>query len=300
MKKGLLLLIIPLITVLAMLQITAKNEEKPVNAEFVQVKRADVHHLVPIYGQLIYQDEEIITAPLPGTAKQVCVEQGQRVADNAALVRLELQAEDKALIAYRQLYDAFNAEKPNWDGQLYSKAVRAKRTCTVRDIYIAEGDNVYAGMPIMRVTSNDQCILCNVTPCDAEKISAGMWAWISSEGEQLCLATVESVGETKVDAYTGTLSQKVVLVPEEKIEMPEYTLLDADVYLAGSDDVTALPLYAVTDRDTVWWVSDGRCTEIPAQIVMSDENNAWVCLPEGLTVAVGEFTEGQYVAEAHS
>ena len=81
MKKSLLLLIIPLITVLTMLQITAKNEEKPVNAEFVQVKRADVHHLVPIYGQLIYQDEEIITAPLPGTAKQVCVEQGQRVAE---------------------------------------------------------------------------------------------------------------------------------------------------------------------------------------------------------------------------
>ena len=57
------------------------------------------------------------------------------------------------------------------------------------------------------------------------------------------------------------------------------------------------PVEAVTERETVWWVSDGRCTEIPAKSVLSDEMNVWVGLPEGLPVAVGEFVEGQRVQE---
>ena len=60
----------------------------------------------------------------------------------------------------------------------------------------------------------------------------------------------------------------------------------------------ALPMEAITDRNTVWWVNKGRCTEIPAEIVLSDEMHAWVNLPEGLLVAIGEFEEGQLVMEA--
>ena len=120
---------------------------------------------------------------------------------------------------------------------------------------------------------------------------------LTVEGEELCIAAVESVGERKADILTGMEIQEIVLIPEKEIEMAEYAAVDADVYLAGSDDVLSLPLRAITERDTVWWVNEERCTEIPAQIVLHDEMRAWVHLPEGMTVAIGEFKEGQRIKE---
>jgi len=90
----------------------------------------------------------------------------------------------------------------------------------------------------------------------------------------------------------------VTLIPEQALSLPAGVQLDADVLLASGEDVPVLPVEAITDRGTVWRVYDGVCTEIPVEIVLSDEMNAWVRLPEGMQAAIGEFTEGQRVTEA--
>ena len=115
--------------------------------------------------------------------------------------------------------------------------------------------------------------------------------------EALGSAEVTQVGDVTADAVTGRMVCRVTLTPEEPLDLPAEAAVEADVLLWGRAGVPVLPVEAVTERGTVWWVCDGRCTEIPAEIVRSDEMRAWVSLPEGLTVAVGEFAQGQRVTE---
>ena len=297
MRKGLWSLIVIVLTVMLLLMMTS-TEESTAEAEFVRVTRADVHKVVPICGQLVYNEERIITAIAPGIASRVCVREGERIAENAAMVRMEKILADGSLTAYAAghmlLPEIAAMEKAD---RIKNSVIRAEKACTIRQVYVNEGDMVTMGTPLLRISSHQQRVLCRVFPTDAQRIEPGMWAWLTTEGEKLCIASVESVGELKVDGLTGMEIQEVLLIPEGEIELAEYAMIDADVYLAGSDDVRSLPLHAITERGTVWWVNDERCTEIPAQIVLHDEMRAWVQLPEGMTVAVGEFEEGQRIRE---
>lgn len=292
------LILIGLTGVLLMLMTGTK--ENVAEAEFVRVERADVHQIIPIYGRLVYAGEQIITASAPGIAARVCVKSGERIGRDAALIRMKTPYVDEVLSVYAAGQDLLNKyDASEAVGQRINTVIRSEEACTVRQVYVKEGDAVTAGMPLLRVSSHLQRVLCKVSPMDAGKIHPGMWAWLTAEGESLCIAAVESVGERTTDVLTGVEVQEVVLIPEKEIEMAEYAEIDADIYLAGSDDVMSLPLHAITERGTVWWVNEERCTEIPAQIVLHDEMRAWVRLPEGMTVAVGEFVEGQRVSEVH-
>lgn len=299
MRKSMWTLAVIVLTAAILLMMTVSSGETVTEAEFVRVERADVHQVVPIYGKLVYEDNLIISAQTPGVAAHVCVNAGERVGAQAALVRMETPYNEGVLSALA----AGQMNVSEMDGeylakQLLESVIRAEQACTVRDIYVEEGAAVTAGMPLLRVSSHMQRIVCSAALQDAEKINPGMWAWLTTEGEELCFATVETVGQKTVDALTGLEVQEIVLIPEKEIELSEFSVVDADIYLAGSDDVLSLPLDSITERGTVWWVNEERCTEIPAQIVLRDEMRAWVQLPEGMTVAVGEFIEGQRVREA--
>lgn len=294
MRKTIWLIVV--IGVTAALLFMTWRKEDIAEAEIVRVERADVNQIVPISGLLVYEDEHIVTADSSGIAEHVYVRAGERIEENAALVRLEVPYMDEVLSAYSGFLND-RLEITQTDNHRLRSAVRTEKACTVRQVYVEEGMLITAGTPLLRVSSHLQRVLCTVSPKDAEKIRPGMWAWLTAEGNPLGTASIESMGERKVDALTGLEVQEVVLIPEKEIELPEYAVLDADVFLAGSDDVLSLPLQAITERGTVWWVNDERCTEIPAQIVLHDEMRAWVQLPEGISVAVGEFKEGQRVKE---
>lgn len=299
MRKRMCTLAVIGTTAVILLMMSVSSGETVTEAEFVRVERADVHQIVPIYGQLVYEDNRIISAQTPGVAAHVCVNAGERVGAQAALVRLETPYNEDMLAALAAGHAVISQIDTEYlTGQQMESVIRAEQPCTIREVYVEDGAVLTAGMPLMRVSSHMQRVVCSTSPQDAEKIEPGMWAWLTKEGEVICFATVDKVGEKKVDALTGLEVQEIVLIPEKEIEMSEYAAVDADIYLAGSDDVMSLPLEAITGRGTVWWVNEERCTEIPAQIVLHDEMRAWVQLPEGMIVAVGEFEEGQRVREA--
>ena len=77
--------------------------------------------------------------------------------------------------------------------------------------------------------------------------------------------------------------------------VPEHERMEVEAQITAEyhAQVTTLPLSAITPDETVWWIADGICTEIPAQIVQTDENSAWVSLPEGISVVNGEFDRCQ-------
>ena len=134
---------------------------------------------------------------------------------------------------------------------------------------------------------------------DAEKLQAGMQARIIWEDEVLTTARVKEIGPAQVSATTGQTVCQVALVPQEKIDLPLGAMLDAESVLYSQENVPVLPLQAITDAETVWWVAENRGYEIPAEMVMADEVNCWVNIPEGITVVCGgeALQEGQRVKE---
>ena len=285
------------------LMTAAALPEEPVQARIVTVARADVRKVAALSGRLGYKDEAYLFAQGGGSVSRVCVEVGDRVAAGEAVVRLNVQSGEELLEAFIAHSSALEEWIPDYD-QVYEAAselavVRAQHDCTVRQLLVDDQAVVAAGTPVARVTSVHQQIVCSAAPADAQKLTPGMWAWLKSDGEELGFGVVTSVGEETADPLTGLRLQSVAIRPEQHIELPEGAAVEVEVFIAGSDDVCALPIEAITSRDTVWWVTDGGiCTEIPAQIVLCDEMHAWVNLPEGISVAVGEFREGQWVREA--
>lgn len=285
----------------AVCMIACTPEDRPVRARIAAVSRKDVHQVVAISGRLAYADEAIVCAPLSGVVERIAVAPGQRVGAGEALIRLESGAQEAVLSALnanasQEAADALGKMRDSIP--LPESVIRAERACTVRQVLIDEASHVLAGSPVLRLSSNTQEIQCTVAAAELAGIQPGKWAWISSDGNALGFARVESIGEMEAEPLSGITCARVRLIPEKHIELPEGAAVDADVFIAGSDDVLALPLEAITPRGTVWWISDGRCTEISAEIVMCDEINAWVSLPEGMQVAIGEFKEGQRIMEA--
>lgn len=238
-----------------------------VPAQIISVQRGDVHQVCYVQGKVAYAEETYICADGSGRISRVCVSAGQRVGEGDALVRLEAIA----------------------DGE--PSVIRAQYPFTVRAVYAAEGASVTDGMCLMRISSNEQVICCDVPAETAERLHVGMWGWVSAAGESLGLAKITRINQASADAAVIAL----VLQPEQRLALPEGAVLDVAIFLAGSDDVLTLPLAAITKRETVWWVHDEICTEIPAEVVLCDENCAWVRLPEGLSIALGEFEEGQRI-----
>lgn len=270
--------------------------DKGVEAPFATVERADVHQVLAIEGRLGYAEQRYIRATNSGVVTQVCVQKGQRVAAGEALFRLD--GAPQAQLASAHAVDMLPEQAVEGLADIKHSVIRSEENCTVREVLVTQDMLITAGMPVAVASSNQQEIVCRVAEKDGEGMIAGMWGWLSSGGEALGTALVETVGECQADAMTGIPCMDITFRPAQHIELPEGAVIDVDVYIAGSDDVPSLPLEAITERDTVWWVSGGRCTEIPARIVMADEIRAWVELPEGINVALGEFVEGQRVREA--
>lgn len=273
----------------------AGGREKAAPVKIVRVQRGDVHQVTALSGIVRYAEEEYVLAPVSGVIAQICTPQGGRAAEGDAIVRIESAAGEDVLSAWAAGAEWLeHAPQPDaaW-------AVRAQRNCNVRQMLVEEGSPVVAGTPLARLTSHQQEIVCVAAQADLAHLQCGMWAELMQEGERLCSAHILSIGELAADPLTGMTSAEVTLIPEQHIDCAEGARVDVDVRLAGSDDVMVLPIEAITSRDTVWWVTDeGRCTEISAGVVMMDELYAWVRLPEGLPVALGEMQEGRLVREA--
>lgn len=268
--------------------------------ETVAVQIGDVAEYAVIPGRLTYQDEQIIAAAAAGRVEQICVSVGDRVAEGEALVRMDAAAYEQAasaLLASGETLPQNDVTAAAVYQALAATVLRAPSDGTVRQVNVRENTAVAAGTPAVVLSSSRQEIICTANAADAERIRAGMWAQVSVDDEAYGLAWVKNVGPVQADAETGRLFCTAELEPEEHIELPAGAAVDVSVYIAGRMSVPVLPVQVITPKETVWWVHDGRCTEIPVEIILSDEMNAWVNLPEGVRVAFGEMKEGQHVAE---
>ena len=298
MSKRLILHLLLLCTLLTLVTRMLKPTAKPTAAKFATVERHHVHQVKAITGELTYIGDQYLLSETPGIVSKVYVTTGQRVAANEALVRIQVPSQTEtlsSLLSNATLTDIQSLS--NISSLSTLSTIRSDKAATVRQVLVQEGTLANMGTPLLRLSSNEQAIRCAIHSIDAQNIIKGQWAWLFTNGEAMGTGTVTSVSSLQINPLTGSTESIVTLSPEQHIDLPEGSKIDVEIYIAGSDNVLTVPVEAITPRGTVWWVNQGRCTEIPAQIVMNDEMYAWVNLPEGLTVAVGEFVEGQLVME---
>ncbi len=294
MRKRMILIWLLVCTALTVGQAMNRLWKKPFPARFEKVARGDVHQVTALTGRIAYAGETIVAAETAGVVRRVCAEEGQRIEAGGMLICLDSTYQDLAMkAAYENSPEkqmTISSEEAANSFHKGDAVIRTQQDCTVRQVLVQPGMKVSIGTPVARVSSHQQMIECSASADEAGQIGQGMWAWISSAEDKHGIAVIQEI----VSTASGYL---VNLLPQGHIDLPEGTAVNVEVFHAGSDDVLTLPVEAITPRGTVWWVNEGRCTEIPAQIVLCDEKRAWVELPEGITVAIGEFEEGQRVEE---
>lgn len=168
--------------------------------------------------------------------------------------------------------------------------LRAPVSGIVQRVATAAYAPVQAGSIPMTIAAGAPEIVCLCVPADAEDVRVGQLADISTNGKHCGYATVASI---KPMIAENSSAYRLILTPQDGLTLSPGIEVEAQITAEYHAQVTTLPLSAITPDETVWWIADGICTEIPAQIVQTDENSAWVSLPEGISVVNGEFDRCQ-------
>lgn len=273
------------------------GRDQPEGVRMVRVARRNVAVTAALTGVVGYQEQFTLYAQTAGEVAEVYVSPGERVAQGQALLRLTQPGAERIAAAWAA-QEQPPMSQADMQALLDTGVVRAPRNATLRQLLVTQYMPLTAGMPVAVLSSAEQVIRCMAAERDARDVRVGQDATLTVDGEPVGTAEVTQVGPVEAEESTGRLVCCITLVPKQRLDLPQGARVEADVLLAGAQDVPVLPVEAVTERGTLWWVHDGICTEIPAEIVLSDEMHAWVALPEGVAVAIGEFTEGQRVREA--
>lgn len=301
------------------LAFSALPTEAPARVRTVQVSRGSIVQTVLLTGWVRQEQEYAALAPTSGVLAQVYVNQGEAVAADAPLFRLDSSAQEQALssllaaqtwpeetdlpaavgevraYAEQQLEARIQAA----EGALALCTVRAPEDAVVEKVCVNACGAVAAGTPVLLLAGGAQQAVCSAVARDAAKIKSGMQATIASGGETLCGGVVTGVGAAEADPLTGQTVCSVTVRPDQALDLPLGARVDVEITCRRQDGVTVLPVTALTPEETVWWISEGRAWQIPAAVLLDDAASCWVALPEGLEVAASPegLVEGQRVKE---
>ena len=276
--------------------------------QLCRVETGSVEQLLALSGTLRYEMEYGAISPATGVVAQVYVQQGDQVVSGQPLFRLGGEAQALAVssaLAGRSGWpdkvaaNLGGAQLLEASAQLEALTVRAAADGRVQQVSVCENGGVMAGSVAMAITGGRQEVRCSAVLRDAEKLRQGMAARIIKDGEVLTTARVERIGPAEVNTTTGQTVCQVSLAAAETIELPLGAALEAEVILCGQEQVPVLPVQAVAEDGTLWWVADGRVYETTAEVLMADEVYCWVNLPEGTEVVCGGevLFQGQRVKE---
>lgn len=308
-KASLMMLGITAAAMISMAATGAQQRGMPAaKVKTCQVEIGSVEQVLAVSGVLRYEMEYGAISPVTGVVAQVYVQQGDEVKTGQPLFRMNSEVQAMAVSAVLAGQGSLpemipseltSAQMQEAAAQMECLTVRAAADGIVQQVNVSENSGVMAGALAVALSGEEQSVQCSVVLRDAEKLQADMQARIIYGDEVLTTARVKTISPAQVSTATGQTICQVELTPERKIDLPLGAMLDAEIVLYGQDNVPVLPLQAITEADTVWWVAEGRGYEIPAEVIMADEVNCWVNMPEGVTVVCGGEVpqEGQRVKE---
>ena len=277
MRKKQVLQLLTMLTATAAVCAVLFLRHQPMEVAAVRVEKGNICRTVGVAGTVCYTQETPVTAMVSGMVDALYVIEGERVTQGQALARISGgTAQEQAVLALMTLAE--------------SSVLRAPVSGIVQRVATAAYAPVQAGSIPMTIAAGAPEIVCLCVPADAEDVRVGQLADISTNGKHCGYATVASI---KPMIAESSSAYRLILTPQDGLTLSPGIEVEAQITAEYHAQVTTLPLSAITPDETVWWIADGICTEIPAQIVQTDENSAWVSLPEGISVVNGEFDRCQ-------
>ena len=294
--------------------------ETVASVQTCQVEIGCVEQITALRGTLQGAEEWTALSPVTGAVSAVYVRPGDRVKKGQALFRMDDNAQVEAVTAALNLQqddtwphllqNASLAEvKQQADTalqqQLYAAVtamealtVRAPADGIVRQVYAAEYSGLTTGVPVVVSSSEQQVICCSAVMKEAQQIELGMKARIIDGDAVLAWANVMEIGP--VEAVAGQSMRVVKLQPTSTLELPMGAAVDVEIIRQEAADVPVVPVEALQGEDHVLWIAEGRCYDTPVEVLLRDEQNCWVNLPEGTQVVLqGDIAvSGQRVREA--
>jgi len=254
----------------------------------VRVETGRVAQVLAVTGRVGYEEEYGVLMPQSGVVEQVCVSAGDRVAKGQLLLRMDGTKQESGLSKLlKSGGEDASVLASEMELLMDTLSVRAPGDGVVQRVEVTRHAGALAGTPVMIISGGRQEIRCPVAMADVSGLAVGMAATVFRAGEEICRAQVVSIGPAVIQETTGQTVSEVTLVPDRELSLPMGAAVDAEIALALAENVPVLPVEAITEKDTVWWVSEGRAYETPTEVLLADELLAWVDLPEGITVAVG-------------
>lgn len=294
--------------------------ERVATVQTCQVGIGCVEQITALRGTLQGAEEWAALSPVTGTVSAVYVQPGDRVQKGQALFRMDDNAQAEAVTAALNLQQddtwlqslenaALTEVQQQADTALQQRvhtAVTAMEALTVRapadgivqQVYAAEHGGLTTGSPGVAFSSEQQMICCSAVMKDTQQIELGMKARIMDGDTVLAWANVTEIGP--VEALAGQSVRVVKLRPTSTLELPMGAAVNVEIIRQEAVNVPVLPVEALQEEDRVLWIAEGRCYDTPVEVLLRDEQNCWVNLPEGTQVVLrGEtIVSGQRVREA--
>lgn len=309
---------------------SALPSERRIKVEATEITLGKVEKAVSVSGILCYQGEFFSVVPQGGMVAKVYVAEGDAVKKDQVLYRLDTTMEEALLEkAYSALAkvqaqedaiftaiskvpslssleaselsyeDLMATQVMELEATIESMTVRAYQDGQVLSVFCRQGELINGGNPGALLASDTQEIRTQVTARDRTKIQQGMQARIGYEGEQVTLGTVTHVGALTLDSTTGLTTAQVVLALDHEVALPIGAQLEVDILLETAAGVPVVPMEALTAKDTLWQVYEGRAYSLTPTLSLMDDRQAWVqgvCL--GIQVILNppeDMLEGQRV-----
>ena len=290
MRKKQVLQLLTMLTATAAVCAVLFLRHQPMEVAAVRVENGNICRTVGVAGTVCYTQETPVTAMVSGMVDALYVIEGERVTQGQALARISGgAAQEQAVLALMTHLDD-DGRSALTQTLAEGSVLRAPVSGIVQRVATAAFAPVQAGSIPMTIAAGAPEIVCLCVPADAEDVRVGQLADISTNGKHCGYATVASI---KPMIAENSSAYRLILTPQDGLTLSPGIEVEAQITAEYHAQVTTLPLSAITPDETVWWIADGICTEIPAQIVQTDENSAWVSLPEGISVVNGEFDRCQ-------
>ena len=291
-----------------------------------KVSLGNVERTVAVVGTAARKGEYYSAHPKGGVVVQVYVQDGQTVTAGDPLYRLDDSLQQAALRKVMQAMENTGTTEAAWESHVAEAAAalgdeaqalakeglnaytgtkaelaaqadaltaeialltqRAYKDGQVLQVMAREGELLLPGSPGAVLSSLNAEVRAEVSSRDSRQIEEGMRARISVNSMPLGEAVVEKVGLLKPNAQ-GIPYAPVVLAPLDGLSVSIGTQVDVDVILEEQTQVPVVPMEAVTDKDTVFQVYQGRAWEQNAAVRMWDGNWAAVGdLPVGTEIVL--------------
>lgn len=272
--------------------------------ETCQVRLGRVEQVLALDGVLRYEGEYAAISPTAGVVEQVCVRPGDKVEAGQLLFRLDGSTQAAAVASAMMSRDSLpdigeqlaSTQLREAAAQLESLSVRAAADGLVQQVNVNAHGGIAAGAAGVLLSGEKQCIQCSAVLRDALQLRPGMQARVLQSGTCMTTAMVGEIGAAQANS-AGQVVCQVSLTPADALDLPLGATVEVEIILCGEENVPVVPMQAVTGSGTLWWVADGRAYEIPAQVLLADDVNCCVPLPEGTEIVCGgeALAEGQRV-----